>query len=105
MTRIVTVVAQLTAKPGQEEELGKRLRSGIKPTLAEDGCITYDLHRSTDNPATWMFYEHWATQADLDRHTKSPHFLAFRASKDEVLAEEMRVEYFQPDISMNIYNT
>jgi quinol monooxygenase YgiN len=92
------VTAQLTAKPGQEAELGRRLREMIPPTLKEKGCINYDLHRSAGNPATWMFYENWNTQEDLDAHTNSPHFHAFQQVKHEVLADEMTVAFFSPDL-------
>ncbi|MBB4756819.1 antibiotic biosynthesis monooxygenase [Xanthomonas arboricola] len=95
-SKVLTVVAQLTAKPGQEEELGRRLRNMIPPTLAEKGCINYDFHRSNDDPATWMFYENWDSKEDLDAHIKSKHFLAFQAAKDEVLAKDMLVQYFTP---------
>lgn len=95
--KVLTVVAQLTAKPGQEDELGRRLRGMISPTLAEKGCINYDFHRSNDDPATWMFYENWESREDLDAHVASKHFLDFQAVKDEVLAKEMLVQFFTPE--------
>lgn len=94
---IVSVIAQLTAKRGQEEELGRRLRNMIPPTLAEKGCINYDLHRDNDDPATWVFYENWQSMQDLDAHIKSKHFLDFQKIKDEVLAKEMLVQYLTPE--------
>ncbi|PYE87548.1 putative quinol monooxygenase [Phyllobacterium leguminum] len=94
---VVTVIAQLTAQPGREAELGKRLRGMIEPTLKEKGCINYDLHRSAANPATWMFYENWQSQDDLDAHTASKHFEEFQKTKHEVLAQEMTVHIFAPD--------
>jgi quinol monooxygenase YgiN len=84
--RMVTAVAIAKAKPGQEDELGRRMADLIAPTLAEPGCINYDLHRSNSDPGTWMFYENWRTQADLDAHMKTAHFTAFFAKADEVLA-------------------
>ncbi|MFE8100869.1 putative quinol monooxygenase [Brenneria goodwinii] len=95
-SKVLTVVAQLTAKPGQEEELGRRLRNMIPPTLGEKGCINYDLHRSNDDPATWMFYENWESKEDLDAHIAAQHFTDFQKVKDEVLAKEMVVQYFSP---------
>jgi quinol monooxygenase YgiN len=84
--RMVTAVAIAKAKPGQEDELGRRMAELVAPTLAEPGCINYDLHRSNSDPGTWMFYENWRTQADLDAHMKSAHFANFFAKADEVLA-------------------
>jgi quinol monooxygenase YgiN len=84
--RMVTAVAIARAKPGQEKELGRRMAALVAPTLAEPGCINYDLHRSNSDPGTWMFYENWRTQADLDAHMKTAHFTGFFAKADEVLA-------------------
>jgi quinol monooxygenase YgiN len=86
-SRMVTAVAIAKAKPGQEDELGRRMAALIAPTLAEPGCINYDLHRSNSDPGTWMFYENWRTQADLDAHMKTAHFTGFFATADEVLAK------------------
>jgi quinol monooxygenase YgiN len=84
--RMVTAVAIAKAKPGQDEELGRHMAALVAPTLAEPGCINYDLHRSNSDPGTWMFYENWRTQADLEAHMKSAHFANFFAKADEVLA-------------------
>jgi quinol monooxygenase YgiN len=90
--RMVTAVAIAKAKPGLEDELGRRMADLVAPTLAEPGCINYDLHRSNSDPRTWMFYENWRTQADLDAHIKTAHFASFFARADEVLAN---VEAYQ----------
>lgn len=84
--RPVTAVAVARAKPGQEDELGRRMMALVAPTLAEPGCINYDLHRSNTDPAVWLFYENWRAQADLDAHMQSPHFRAFFAGAREVMA-------------------
>jgi quinol monooxygenase YgiN len=86
VARMVTAVAIAKAKPGREDELGRRMADLVAPTLAEPGCINYDLHRSNGDPGTWMFYENWRTQADLDAHMKTAHFTGFFARADEVLA-------------------
>jgi quinol monooxygenase YgiN len=96
--RMVTAVAIAKAKPGQEDELGRRMAELVAPTLAEPGCINYDLHRSNSDPGTWMFYENWRTQADLDAHMKSAHFTNFFAKADEVLAN---VEAYQLSLIEN----
>ncbi len=73
MTDIITVVAVIKAKPGQEGRVEQALRGLIPPTRAEPGCINYDLHVSRDDPGRFIFLENWSTQADLDRHLASEH--------------------------------
>ncbi len=94
MSQQLTLVAFVTAKPGKEEELGQLLGALVAPTRAEAGCINYVLHRSRENPAVWMLYENWRSDADLQMHFETPYVKAFLAKKDEVLAGEMDMRRF-----------
>jgi quinol monooxygenase YgiN len=84
----VTVVATLKARPGQEETLRQELLALIPATRAEAGCLNYDLHRATDNPALFLFHENWTSKADLDAHLAKPHLQNFLAKAADLLAEE-----------------
>lgn len=76
MTDIITVVAIIKAKPGEEDRVRQALLDLIPPTRKEKGCINYDLHVSRDDPGRFVFLENWSTQADLDRHLASEHISA-----------------------------
>jgi|SRR5947209_9503137 len=82
----VTLAVILRAKPGQEGLLEAELRALVGPTRREDGCITYDLHRSIDAPAAFFLHEVWATREHHRAHTKTPHFTRWDARKDSLLA-------------------
>jgi quinol monooxygenase YgiN len=58
----LTVIAKLKAKGGTEEKLYEECRKLIAPTLGEEGCMNYDLYRSTEDPGTFMSYENWASR-------------------------------------------
>lgn len=73
---LLTVVATMRAKPGKEEELREVLEALIAPTRAEDGCHTYALHRGAVDPAVFIFYENWDSQAHLDAHLATQHLQA-----------------------------
>ena len=83
----LTLIAKWKATPGAEDRLYEALRSLVEPTLAEQGCINYDLHRSIEDPGLFMFYENWTTKALWEQHINAPHIQAFWAIKDE-MAEE-----------------
>lgn len=76
----------LHAKPGQEPLLQAELGALIRPTRKEEGCIAYELHRSTDVPGDFLFFEIWATREAHTAHTRTPHFLRWNARKDTLLA-------------------
>jgi quinol monooxygenase YgiN len=90
----LTLVAFIQAKPGQSDELGRRLTALVEPTRAEEGCVSYDLHRSNTDPSTWMLYENWRSTADLEKHFETAPFKEFVAKSDEVLATDMDLRRF-----------
>jgi quinol monooxygenase YgiN len=90
---IVTVIATMTAKPGQTEALKAELLHLVRETRREPGCLNYDLHQGLSDPATFVFHENWASQADLDRHAASPHLQAFGAKADRLVARREVLTY------------
>jgi quinol monooxygenase YgiN len=82
----VALVVAMHAKPGQELLLQAELTALVRPTRNEDGCLLYDLHRSTDVPGDFLFYEIWATREAHAAHKQTPHFLRWNARKDTLLA-------------------
>jgi quinol monooxygenase YgiN len=82
----VALVVMMHAKPGQELLLQAELTALIRPTRNEEGCLLYDLHRSTDVPEDFLFYEIWASREAHAAHKKTPHFLRWNARKDTLLA-------------------
>ncbi len=81
----LTVIAKWKAKSGSEEQLNKELRSLLAPTRAEEGCINYDLHRSVEEPGTFMFYENWESRPLWEQHMESPHIQEFWNKREEVV--------------------
>lgn len=94
MSTALYVVGTLRAKAGQEAELGRRAAALVAPTRAEAGCLGYVMHRSDEDPATYMAYEHYRSRADFEAHFKTPHVVAFEASLDEVLAQPPDIRTF-----------
>ena len=78
----LTVIAKLKAKSGSEDQLFEACRNLIAPTLAEEGCINYDMHRSIEDPGTFMFYENWTTHPLWEQHMQSPHLTEFSSATE-----------------------
>lgn len=83
----LNIIATITAKPGSEPLVAQALRSLLEPTRAEPGCLSYELFRSSDDPAVFVFVEQWREQADLTAHQQTPHMAAAFAAAGEHLAE------------------
>jgi quinol monooxygenase YgiN len=84
----VTLMVLLRSKEGQEPLLEAELRALVGPTRKEEGCLQYDLHRSAEQPGTYLFHEVWETREHHTAHTRTPHFLRWNARKDSLLASK-----------------
>ncbi len=91
----VTVVAQIRAKDGMEEQVKQELMGLVGPTRSEKGCINYDLHQSTEDKSLFMFYENWASKKDLDEHARTPHMKAHMQKARELFAEPPKISLWE----------
>lgn len=81
----LTLIVLLRAREGQETLLEAELRALVAPTRKEDGCLTFDLHRSVDTPGAFLLHEVWTSRDAHTEHTHTPHFLRWNAGKDALL--------------------
>ncbi len=81
----LTVVAKFKAKSGSETAFYQELLQLIAPTLAETGCLNYDLHRSIEDNALFLFYENWSRRSHWEQHMESEHIKAFQNNTAEMI--------------------
>jgi quinol monooxygenase YgiN len=77
----LVVVAFITAKPGKADELRATLIALIAPTLAEAGCLRYELNEASSG-IEWVFTEQWESREIWDQHMVSPHLMHFKSMMD-----------------------
>jgi len=82
----VTLIVILRAREGQETLLEAELRALVGPSRREDGCLTYNLHRSIEPPGALLLHEVWASREAHTEHIHTPHFLRWNARTDALLA-------------------
>ncbi|KAA2214282.1 putative quinol monooxygenase [Teichococcus oryzae] len=80
------VIAEFTARPGQEEALRQALEEVLAPTRAEDGCHEYTLLGDAARPGHLILRETWRDDAALDAHFGQPHMKRLIARFDALLA-------------------
>jgi quinol monooxygenase YgiN len=92
---VIHVIAVITAKPGQREEVLKLFRANIPAVLAEDGCIEYapviDVPafggaQAPLGPDTFMVVEKWASPDALKAHAAAPHMAAYGKASGHLVA-------------------
>jgi quinol monooxygenase YgiN len=88
----IDVVAHIHAASEHLDEVRDVLQGFVGPTLAEEGCIRYDLFVDVSDAAKFTFIEEWASQAALDRHSQSAHITAGRSRMAGKLAQPSWVQ-------------
>jgi quinol monooxygenase YgiN len=85
MSKPLTIVARIKAKPGQQDALAAELIKLVAPTLVETGCLQYDFHRDLEDPSNFLFFENWATKDQWLAHMESPQLLAYKAVAEDLV--------------------
>ncbi|MFF5161519.1 antibiotic biosynthesis monooxygenase family protein [Streptomyces sp. NPDC000348] len=70
---MITEIAQIEIRPGQEQEFEEAVAKALPHFLAADGCDGVDLHRSLEHPSRYRLMVRWET---VEHHT-----VTFRASE------------------------
>ncbi len=80
----INVTAKLKVKKAKVEDAKKGLTHLAKETRKEKGCISYDIHQSRDDDTIFLVYEMWESQGDIDKHFKTPHFVAWMEKSEDI---------------------
>jgi quinol monooxygenase YgiN len=94
---VIYVVATLTIKPEARAELIAAAKTVIGITRKEKGCILYDLHESTTDPARFVFVEQWETMEDLMAHGSNEHMKPWRKVVKECATAPTKIEIITPE--------
>lgn len=89
------VVAKLTARKGEEDNLEKALREIIPFVAKEEGTLAYTLHRSKKDPCQFLFYEKYRDGLALKSHGETEHFKALGLKLKSLLAGPFEVEMYE----------
>ncbi|WP_139491534.1 putative quinol monooxygenase [Brevibacillus dissolubilis] len=91
---MIIIHAHLIIKPDQREQFLTHAREVTKHSRAESGNISYGFFESTEYENSFVVLEKWEDQAAIDYHVKTPHFVEFMQSVQELLAEPTHPEIF-----------
>lgn len=75
-------------KPDHLDRFIDLIRANHNGSVQEPGCIRFDVARSVDDPNRFVLWEWYVDAAAAQAHKETPHYLAFKASASEMMAEE-----------------
>ena len=67
----------MTAKQGKEKQLEEALRALVQQTRQEKGCVAYEIWRDTEQPRSFVVYERFCSQKDLEDHVNASYVQQF----------------------------
>ncbi len=91
---VVVVAAFLRGRAGKEKELAGRLQALVLAARSDPGVMTYDLHRSTQDPASWFLYERYESQEHFDKHRQNPVLRNFLADATTLVDAKMDIRLY-----------
>ena len=91
----IIVLAHARARNGGEALLEKTMRAMVKPTHAEEGCLKYAFHQSTEDKQTFVMIEKWSSKEALDRHLKTPHIQELFKKLPALIQKPMQVQVYK----------
>jgi quinol monooxygenase YgiN len=72
------------------------LRALRTESRREPGCRTYDVHRSLEQPRTFLIFEQYDDPAALDAHRETPHFTDFGKNGLQTIMESRSATTYEP---------
>ncbi|MBL6845101.1 MAG: antibiotic biosynthesis monooxygenase [Verrucomicrobiae bacterium] len=82
MSKTLTIVASIEAKPDKIDLVKAELQKLIALTLKEAGCIQYDLHQDNQNPALFLFFENWESRKLWQDHMNNTHLAEYASATE-----------------------
>jgi quinol monooxygenase YgiN len=89
------VVARIVALPGKEDEFKALAVNLVELSRKEAGCIKYELLQNQSDSTDFTFVEEWVSDAALDAHLATPHFLAAAAKLDGLVCAAPDIRRYQ----------
>jgi len=89
----VTVVARWLVKPGAVDAVLPLVESLRVQTLAEAGCLGYDVFRSVSVSRQLLLIERYTDGTAIDTHRACPHYQDLVVGRIVPMLEERHIEF------------
>lgn len=83
---MIALVVSIDVKPGQIDAFIAATLANARGTRAEPGNLRFDVLRGEDDPNHVTLYEVYQTPEALAAHRETPHFQAWAAAAEPMMA-------------------
>ena len=85
----ISVVAQIRAKAGHEDQVRTMFSALAAPSQKESGCLKYHVFEDKYYTGSFFTYEEWESEAALDKHLAGAREALNQAKS--LLQEDLRI--------------
>ena len=80
----------------KQEQAKAAFQELIKHSLAEPGCLLYDLVVDDNNPTVWHMFEKWESKEVWDKHMTSDHVAKIQQLEESLLIAPTKLNFYEP---------
>jgi quinol monooxygenase YgiN len=95
-TTEVWLMPVFIAKAGHEADLQEALHSLQTLSRKDPGCLEYTVFSDVQRPGTFVLFEGWAHNEDLEAHNEEDHVKKFVKEVDQLLTVPFSVTPLTP---------
>ena len=81
-------------KPDKVDEFIERIGANHEASIAEPGCLRFDVAQSKDDPTEFLLWEVYVDEAANAFHKTTPHYLAFKEQMPELASKDRHSDRF-----------
>ena len=81
-------------KPDKVDEFIEVIKANHEGSIAEPGCLRFDVARSMDDPTEFLLWEVYVDEEANAFHKTTPHYLAFKQLMPELQSKDRRSDLF-----------
>lgn len=82
-------------KPEAVDEFKERIRANHEASIAEPGCLRFDVAQSTDDPTEFLLWEVYVDAEAAAFHKTTPHYLAFKEQMPAMAARDRHSDLYE----------
>jgi quinol monooxygenase YgiN len=92
---MLIVAVTIKTRPDHREEFVQSALRISEQTRTEAGCLVYRFSNDLTDPNTFYLHEEWESDEAMQRHFKTPGFLAIQERLPAIVAEPISIRSFQ----------
>jgi quinol monooxygenase YgiN len=92
---MIIIHAHFQINPEKEQEFLEEMHSHVEASRAEEGNISYNLMKDTENEQSYTMVEIWNDANAVEAHNTSGHFTSFAGRAPEYMAAPIDVQIFE----------